>query len=425
METGANANTWGNNTNTNLETLDAFTAGYLSKSVAGSANVTLTTNNADPTAESSNKTIDLNGTLTGNIYVFIPAVESEYTIFNNTSGAFTVTVAATGHAANGIAVEQGTYGHLYCDGSANYNVKNSVSALGATEFKANVSLGDNDRLKFGTSADLLIYHNGSDSFIQDQGTGNLVLAGQDIRITNPTATESLIQADSNGEVRLYYDNVEKLNTTSTGIDVSGGATFNANVSLTGDNDYLRIGASQDLLLYHDGTNSFVEDSGTGNLVLAGANNVRMRPTGTGEDMLVANKDGSVDLYYDNNKKFETTSGGIAVTGAITATGDITAFFTSDETLKTNIANIENPMEKVSQLNGVSYNWTDEAQAKYDHLNGDKEVGVIAQQVEKVLPEMVGTRDDGTKAVRYERMCALLIECVKDLQTQVNDLKKGN
>jgi len=83
------------------------------------------------------------------------------------------------------------------------------------------------------------------------------------------------------------------------------------------------------------------------------------------------------------------------------------------------------MDKVAQLNGVSYNWTDEAQAKYDHLNGDKEIGVIAQQVEKVLPEMVGTRDDGTKAVRYERMCALLIECVKDLQSQVNDLKKGN
>ena len=57
METGANANTWGNNTNTNLETLDAFSAGYLSKSVAGSANVTLTSNNADPTAESSNKVI--------------------------------------------------------------------------------------------------------------------------------------------------------------------------------------------------------------------------------------------------------------------------------------------------------------------------------------------------------------------------------
>src|SRR5210317_2534184 len=94
METGANANTWGNNTNTNLQTVDAFTAGFLSKSVAGSANVTLTTNNADPTAESSNKVIDLNGTLTGNVHVFIPAVESQYVIYNNTSGSFTVTIAA-------------------------------------------------------------------------------------------------------------------------------------------------------------------------------------------------------------------------------------------------------------------------------------------------------------------------------------------
>jgi len=129
METGANANTWGNNTNTNLQTVDAFTAGYLSKSVAGSANVTLTTNNADPTAESSNKVIDLNGTLTGNIHVFIPAVENNYVIYNNTSGSFTLTVAATGHAANGVAITQGAYSYLYCDGASNYNIKNIFSDI--------------------------------------------------------------------------------------------------------------------------------------------------------------------------------------------------------------------------------------------------------------------------------------------------------
>jgi hypothetical protein len=129
METGANANTWGNNTNTNLQTVDAFTAGFLSKSIAGSANVTLTTANADPTAEASNKVIDLNGALTGNVHVFIPAVENNYVIYNNTSGSFTVTVAATGHAANGIAVTQGEYAYLYCDGASNYNVKNSLSRL--------------------------------------------------------------------------------------------------------------------------------------------------------------------------------------------------------------------------------------------------------------------------------------------------------
>ena len=140
METGANANTWGNNTNTNLETLDAFSAGYLSKSVAGSSNVTLTSNNADPTAESSNKVIEFTGTLTGSIYVFIPAVESNYIFFNNTSGAFSLTVAPTGHAANGVAIVQGSHTVQYCTGTAvvdlfanslgNLSVKNNVNVVG-------------------------------------------------------------------------------------------------------------------------------------------------------------------------------------------------------------------------------------------------------------------------------------------------------
>jgi len=115
METGANANTWGNNTNTNLQTVDAFTAGYLSKSVAGSSNVTLTTNNADPTAEASNKALDLNGTLTGNITVFVPQVENNYIVYNNTSGSFTLDVAATG--GTGVSIDQGTYEVVYCDGT--------------------------------------------------------------------------------------------------------------------------------------------------------------------------------------------------------------------------------------------------------------------------------------------------------------------
>ena len=85
MATGANANTWGTNTNNNLEVLDAFTAGFLSKSVAGSSDVTLTTANASDTAEASNKVIELTGALTGDIKVLIPALASTYTFFNNTS----------------------------------------------------------------------------------------------------------------------------------------------------------------------------------------------------------------------------------------------------------------------------------------------------------------------------------------------------
>ena len=140
METGANANTWGNNTNTNLETLDAFSAGYLSKSVAGSANVTLTTNNADPNAESSNKVIEFTGALTGDITVFVPAVESNYIFFNNTSGAQTLTVAPTGHGANGVAITQGAHTIMYCKGDTMVDL--FANSLGVVSVKDTLNVTD-------------------------------------------------------------------------------------------------------------------------------------------------------------------------------------------------------------------------------------------------------------------------------------------
>lgn len=141
MATGANANTWGNNTNTNLETIDAFNAGYLSKSVAGSSNVTLTTNNADPTAEASNKVIEFTGTLTGNITVFVPAVESNYIFFNNTSGSFSLTVAPTGHGSNGVAIVQGAHTIQYCTG--NTIVDLFANSFGNLSVKNQINIGDN------------------------------------------------------------------------------------------------------------------------------------------------------------------------------------------------------------------------------------------------------------------------------------------
>jgi len=117
MEAGANSGTWGNNTNDNLKVIDASIGGYLSKSVSGSANVTLTTANRDPDVETTNEAgnaiIDMNGALSGNIYVFLPAVEREYILFNNTSGSYTLQVAPTGHAANNITLTQGAHTIAY------------------------------------------------------------------------------------------------------------------------------------------------------------------------------------------------------------------------------------------------------------------------------------------------------------------------
>lgn len=110
---GENAGTWGDKTNNNLQVVDAFVNGYLSKSVAGSSDVTLTTADASSTAECSNKVIELTGALTGNINVFVPATESNYVFFNNTTGSFTLTVAPTGHTANGAAITQGSHTMIY------------------------------------------------------------------------------------------------------------------------------------------------------------------------------------------------------------------------------------------------------------------------------------------------------------------------
>jgi hypothetical protein len=111
-------------------------------------------------------------------------------------------------------------------------------------------------------------------------------------------------------------------------------------------------------------------------------------------------------------------GNTLVQGTISAFGDVIAYSSSDARLKDNITVIESPLEKVSKINGVSFNWNDK-QSAYEV--GKKDIGVIAQEVEEVLPELVTTRDNGYKAVRYEKIVALLIEAIKEQQTQINSL----
>ena len=105
-------------------------------------------------------------------------------------------------------------------------------------------------------------------------------------------------------------------------------------------------------------------------------------------------------------------------GDIRATGDIRGFFSSDKRLKENIACIEFPLEIVDVLRGVRFDWTD----AYIEENGGideyflrkEDIGVIADDVEKVLPELVSIKNNGYKAVKYDRLVAVLIEAVKAL-----------
>ena len=105
-------------------------------------------------------------------------------------------------------------------------------------------------------------------------------------------------------------------------NISGGTvagstgTFTSHVSL-GDSDELRLGAGNDLKLYHNGNNSFIEDAGTGDFYIRGADNVRIQSYSDNEDMAKFVKDGAVELYHNNSKKFETTSTGVSITSKLT------------------------------------------------------------------------------------------------------------
>ena len=112
------------------------------------------------------------------------------------------------------------------------------------------------------------------------------------------------------------------------------------------------------------------------------------------------------------------SGGLGVLNTINAGGDVIAFATSDERLKDNIKPIENPLEVISQISGNTFDWNSEKQNIY---NG-KDYGVIAQEIQKVMPELVDTRDSGYLAVKYDKIVPLLIESIKELKKEIEELK---
>jgi len=112
-------------------------------------------------------------------------------------------------------------------------------------------------------------------------------------------------------------------------------------------------------------------------------------------------------------------GGVGISGALNVGGDVVAFASSDERLKDNIELISNPIEKVQSLKGVTWDWNSNADELQQSLPN---VGVIAQDVEKVLPQLVTDRDNGFKGVDYAKLTGLLIEAVKDQQKQIDELK---
>jgi hypothetical protein len=131
---------------------------------------------------------------------------------------------------------------------------------------------------------------------------------------------------------------------------------------------------------------------------------------------------TASLSTTSNVRFGSLGIGMAASGTsgrIDAANDVVAFSTSDIRLKENIKPIENALDKISKISGNTYDWKVELKDVHGYEGND--VGVIAQEVEAVLPQLVQDRDNGYKAVKYDKLVALLIEGIKEQQTQIHSL----
>ena len=205
-----------------------------------------------------------------------------------------------------------------------------MSDAGTATFNHDIKLGDNGLAVFGAGDDLKIFHDGSDSFIVDSGTGGLTLASNSLSIKNPALNEILFLAAENGAVELYHDNSKKIETTSAGIDVTGTVTFDGGTTSAdlnfGDNDKAVFGADSDYKIYHNGNTGFVENN-TGSLFITNSSDdfdiVIQSDDGSGSLTDYFRADGSAGsaiLYHYGSQKLATTSSGIDVTGTAVTDG---------------------------------------------------------------------------------------------------------
>ena len=239
-----------------------------------------------------------------------------------------------------------------------------------------LDIADDVKLMIGDGDDLQVYHDGSHSYITDAGTGNLYIAGNANVSIDKYSGEEMANFNVDGSVQLYFNNVERFATTNTGTNVVGvhvddGATHDGDVTFTGashnvvwdksddqlefaDNAKLSFGASDDLTIVHNGTNSSIEnDTGTftvkntvsGGFTYIHGDKVHLRSTTNNESFFTATHNGPVELYYDSAEKLSTEAYCVDVTGTLQ----------SDTLIVTGVSTVASMIFSAgTNTNGVSY-----------------------------------------------------------------------
>jgi len=314
-------------------------------------------------------------------------------------------ITAAKVAANGLAAN--TYGAKSISTAAIADAAVTSAKIAASTINANniatltsnitldgadLLLGDTDKIRLGDSQDLEIYHDASNSIINDNGTGSIQLAvGGTVAFT----------VDSNGDVGV-------------GAASPGGFLFNVTQN-TAATLYTRTYNSDTTATSHI-VHQYRVNNDSASIYLQFGD----ATSATAGQLQYDNSSDTLYWASAGIQKFALESD-----GDFHADGDVIAYSTtvSDERLKEDITLVDNALEKVNQLKGVTF--------KYK-TDGKVSAGVIAQDVEKVLPEAVTEKEiplkmnDGEayKTVRYDALHALLIEAIKELSAEVKLLKEG-
>jgi hypothetical protein len=411
---GENSGTWGTITNNNFsQSLEFAIAGIVDVACGDSAVTTLT--NADgPQSQANNQArnahIRLTGSHTDVRIAQFPATQKIYLISNATSGGFAMTVRL-GASGNTLSIANGATRLVATDGTNWYDVFASGGQYGGS-FLADGTVDVNgENLVLDADGDTMIINSTDDRIefsIAGTGVGNFTNDSSNFVITSGVQDADIIFKGDDGGAAI----------TALTLDMSdaGKATFNgvvdADAGITVDNitidgteidlssGDLTLDVAGDIILDADGGDVKISDAGThvGSL------------TNSASDFVVQSIVSDKDIIFKGN------DGGATITaltldmsgaGAATFNNDVTAF--SDERLKTDIKTIEDALEKVSQMRGVTF--------KREGVNG---TGVIAQEVQPHLPEVVHDKQEYL-SVAYGNMVGILIEAIKELKTKVDKL----
>jgi hypothetical protein len=408
LATGDGSGTWGTTTNLNLE-LIGQALGWGTRAVANASTDNITI--ADGASDSDRSmALKLTGGGQACTITILPNTSSKvWFMFNSTSATLTFTC---GSGAN-IAIPAGGTKVIATDGLGSGGVVYDV--LAGLNVTGNFTLNaDSAVLGFGADIDTTLTHTDGTGLTLNS-TNKLCFNDASQFIQGASAT--VLDIAATDEIELTATLIDVVgNFTNSGTIISTGVvTANAGVvvdemtldadTLTATDDFI-IDAVGDITLDAAGDDILLKSAGTheGNINLA-SSNLTFKSIVSDKDMIFQGNDGGsaiTALTLD-----------MSAAGAATFNNDVTAF--SDERLKSNITKIPNALSKVTKMRGVHY---------VRDATGKDSTGVIAQEMQKVAPELVLTAEDemGTLSVNYGNITGYLIEAIKELSARVKELE---